>query len=312
MDEVTLRIPADVPEAMASTYAQNWNTATRGTGRLALFAGDQKVEHLNDDFFGTTDIGEIAAEDADPEHLFRIARVASTGAFASQLGLVARYGLDYADVPYLVKLNSKTHLLKTPDDDPQSLAWSNVANAVKLRDRGLKIVGIGFTIYPGSKFESEQFAEASRACIEAHEAGMLAVLWAYPRGAAVASERDSHILAGAAGVGATLGADFCKVNYPLDGDPVGFGEAVRAAGRTGVITAGGASVDVRAFLQTLHDQIHISGARGSATGRNIHQKPLEEAVRMSHAIAAITYSGWSVDAAFEVSEGKKDYTPPTV
>ena len=160
MDEVTLRIPADVPEAMASTYAENWNTATRGTGRLALFAGDQKVEHLNDDFFGTTDVGEIAAEDADPEHLFRIARIASTGAFASQLGLVARYGLDYADVPYLVKLNSKTHLLKTPDDDPQSLAWSNVANAVKLRDRGLKIVGIGFTIYPGSKFEAEQFAEA--------------------------------------------------------------------------------------------------------------------------------------------------------
>jgi len=65
-------------------------------------------------------------------------------------------------------------------------------------------------------------------------------------------------------------------------------------------------VAVRAFLQDLHDQIFVSGASGNATGRNIHQKPLLEAVRMCNAISAITLRGWSVDQAMSVYEGQKD------
>jgi fructose-bisphosphate aldolase/6-deoxy-5-ketofructose 1-phosphate synthase len=124
----------------------------------------------------------------------------------------------------------------------------------------------------------------------------------------VPEEQHPHIIAGATGLGATLGADFVKVNYPKpkEGTPAeAFKEAVKAAGRTRVITAGGSSTDVRKFLQTLHDQIFISGAHGSATGRNIHQKPLEEAVRMTNAISAITYGGRSVDEAMAVYEGKE-------
>jgi fructose-bisphosphate aldolase/6-deoxy-5-ketofructose 1-phosphate synthase len=74
---------------------------TKGSGRLMLFAGDQKVEHLNNDFYGEG----IHPDDADPEHLFRIAAEAKIGVFATQLGLIARYGMDYPHVPYLVKLN---------------------------------------------------------------------------------------------------------------------------------------------------------------------------------------------------------------
>jgi len=39
---------------------------TRGSGRLMLFVGDQKVEHLNADFYGEG----ISPDDSDPEHLF--------------------------------------------------------------------------------------------------------------------------------------------------------------------------------------------------------------------------------------------------
>jgi fructose-bisphosphate aldolase/6-deoxy-5-ketofructose 1-phosphate synthase len=127
----------------------------------------------------------------------------------------------------------------------------------------------------------------------------------------VPDERDPHIIAGATGLAATLGADFVKVNYPKvkDGSPAeAFREAVRAAGRTRVITAGGSSTDVRAFLQMLHDQIVVAGAHGSATGRNIHQKPLAEAVRMTQAISAITYGGLTVDDAVAVYEGRTPYT----
>jgi DhnA family fructose-bisphosphate aldolase class Ia len=137
------------------------------------------------------------------------------------------------------------------------------------------------------------------------------VLWVYPRGKAVPKEQDPHLIAGATGLGAALGADFCKVNYPKPEDgrtpAESFKEAVAAAGRTRVITAGGSSTDARKFLQTLHDQIHIAGCCGSATGRNIHQKSVDEAVRMTNAISAITYGGRDVDFAMAVYEGSEEF-----
>ncbi len=306
-----LHIPADVPADMASVYAANIRLVTRDTGRLVLFAGDQKVEHLNDDFFGTMKAGAIAEDDADPEHLFRIADQGLIGCFATQLGLIARYGPDYSDVPYLVKVNSKTNLISGEFGDPRSLDWVTLDQVVSLRDAGLNIVGVGYTVYVGSLFEAEQMAGAAQVCYEAHRRGMIAVLWVYPRGAAVPNERDPHLIAGAAGLAAALGADFCKVNYPRVTEGVAaeaFREAVQAAGRTRLITAGGEGTDVEAFLQTLHDQIFISGATGSATGRNIHQKPLAEALRMTRAIASITYGGWSVQDAVEVYNGQRDFS----
>jgi fructose-bisphosphate aldolase/6-deoxy-5-ketofructose 1-phosphate synthase len=305
-------VPADVPSARQGRYEQNFNLITKGTGRLMLFAGDQKVEHLNDDFYGALSDGTpIHDDDADPEHLFRIARDGVIGCFATQLGLIARYGRDYPTVPYLVKLNSKSHLIKTAQRDPRSLGWASVDDALTLEEAGLNVVGVGFTVYLGSEFESEQMVEAAQACFRAHRNGLIAVLWVYPRGAAVPEEQHPHIIAGATGLGATLGADFVKVNYPKvkDGSPAeAFREAVKAAGRTRVITAGGSSTDERKFLQTLHDQIFISGAFGSATGRNIHQKPLDAAVRMTNAISAITYGGHDVDEAMAVYEGREKLT----
>ena len=305
-------VPADVPSSQQARYEENFQTMTKGTGRLMLFAGDQKVEHLNDDFYGTLSSGEtITADDGDPEHLFRIARDGVIGCYATQFGLIARYARDYPAIPYLVKLNSKSHLIKTAQRDPQSLGWVTVEDALLLREAGLNIVGVGYTVYLGSEFESEQMREAAQACLRAHSNGMLAVLWIYPRGKAVPEEQHPHIIAGATGLGATLGADFCKVNYPKpkEGSPAeAFKEAVQAAGRTRVSTAGGSSTDVRKFLQTLHDQIFISGAYGSATGRNIHQKPLHEAIQMTNAISAITYGGHSVDEAMAVYEGKEKFS----
>ena len=121
----------------------------------------------------------------------------------------------------------------------------------------------------------------------------------------MADEKDPDLIAGATGVAATLGADFVKINYPKKKDEESkeiLKRAIRAAGRTKVICAGGSSVDPQKFLQDLHDQIFVSGAAGNATGRNIHQKPLDEAVRMCNAITAITVYGKSVE------EAKKIYT----
>jgi len=298
-----IRIPLDVPPKEQERYRKNYQAITHGTGRLMLFAGDQKIEHLNDDFAGEG----IHPEDADPEHLFRIASRARIGAFATQLGLIARYGADYRDVPYLVKLNSKTNLVGTSQRDPLSSELNHVQQAVDLRDRtGLSILGVGYTVYLGSEYEPMMLYQAAQIVNHAHANGLITVFWMYPRGKAVRDERDPHLVAGAAGVAAALGSDFAKVNPPKkDGsvDATLLQEATAAAGRTGVVCAGGSHADMQEFLQQLHDQIHIGGTVGNATGRNIHQRSLEEAVRFCNAISAITLDGASVKEANEICTG---------
>ena len=83
---MSIAIPLDVPQGMRDTYLANVQAATHGSGRLMLFAGDQKVEHLNDDFYGPG----IHRDDADPEHLFSIASRGKIGLFATHMGLIAR------------------------------------------------------------------------------------------------------------------------------------------------------------------------------------------------------------------------------
>ena len=105
--EKDVLVPLDVLANYKKEYISNYLRATQNSGRLMLFAGDQKIEHLNDDFYGEG----IPPEDNDPEHLFKIAQNAEIGVFATQLGLIARYGMSYPDLNYLVKMNSKSHLV---------------------------------------------------------------------------------------------------------------------------------------------------------------------------------------------------------
>jgi fructose-bisphosphate aldolase/6-deoxy-5-ketofructose 1-phosphate synthase len=305
MEAKDVLVPLDVPESVRNVYIGNYINISKGTGRLMLFAGDQKVEHLNNDFFGPG----ISPDDAEPEHFFRIASRAKICVFATQLGLIARYGRDYPKIPYLVKLNSKSNLVKTEQNDPISTQWYTVQQAADFKkSSGLNIYGVGYTVYLGSQYEERMLNQAAQIIYEAHQRGLVTVIWMYPRGKAVKDEKDPHLIAGATGVGACLGTDFVKVNYPKTADKVSreaFKEAILAAGRTKVICAGGAAEDERKFLQTLHDQINFSGASGSATGRNIHEKPLDKAIAMCNAIYSITCEGASVGDALSIYEKGK-------
>ena len=303
--ESDIVIPADVPKNAEATYKANYKLITGGSGRLMLFAGDQKTEHLNDDFYGA----DIHPDDADPEHMFRIASKSRVGVFASQLGLIARYGKSYPNVPYLVKMNSKTHLVKTDQKDPLSTQLWTVQQVVDLRDSSkLKIAAVGYTIYLGSEYEGVMLSQAAQIINEAHKHGLVVVLWIYPRGKAVKNEKDAHLIAGAAGTAATLGADFVKVNPPKEEGKDSaelLKEAAKAAGRTKLVCAGGSSTSAEKFLSQLYAQIHTGGASGNATGRNIHQKSLDEAIRMCNAISAITMDNADVAAALRIYNGNK-------
>ena len=299
-------VPADVPDELVETYVDNMDAATCGTGKMNLFACDQKIEHLNDDFYDGGNLIPLSSN--DPEHLFQIGQrchqEGTIGVLAGQLGLISHYARDFPDIPYLVKLNSKSHMIQTSQRDPVSQALWDMDDVMSLVHNGVNIVGIGYTIYIGSEYEHEMLSEAAQFIRQAHELGMISVVWMYPRGQAVGDEKDPQLISGAAGVAACIGADFAKVNYPRAWEGMtqseSLGIASQAAGRTGIICSGGGTLPPDKFLQRLWEQMNHGNCQGAATGRNIHQKGTEDAVKMTAACHAIICKGASAEEALAI------------
>lgn len=287
-------VPANVDPENMDLYIDNYLNATKGTGRLLLFAGDQKIEHLNSDFYGPG----IPEDDADPEHLFKIAAKSNIGVFAAHHGLIARYAPSYKDIPYLVKMNGKTKLQK---GEPLSQQLVDLDDVLDLIDNGYNVVGVGYTIYIGSEHEHLMLSEAAQLIADAHREGLIVVLWMYPRGENVKDKLDADLIAGCAGVACCLGADFAKVNQAqASGEEIAslMKQSAIAAGRTGVIVSGGAATDPGAFLHLTWQHVNEAKCAGAAVGRNIHQRPLDEAIRLANALGAIIYDCKSTHEAW--------------
>ncbi len=302
-----IHIPLTVPKKAQAGYRKNYLTVTGNSSekRLFLFAGDQKIEHMNNDFYGKN----IPQECGSPEHLFKIASQSRIGAFATQLGMIAQYGNDYKKINYIVKMNAKTNLIPTDQADPLSLALCTIEQIVAFKkSTGLNIVGVGYTIYPGSIHEATMFAQAAEIMHQAHQHGLITILWSYPRGKAVKNELDAAIVAGAAGVGTCLGADFIKVNPPTASTSLKSAEllqqATQASGKAGVVCSGGKSEDPKRFLEDLYLQLHTGNTRGVAIGRNIHQKPVTEAVRFCNAVASLVFDNSDLKTAQKMLKSK--------
>lgn len=297
---LSIKVPLSVPARSHGDYKKNYQHLTNNSGRLLLIAGDQKVEHLNDDFCGAG----IDQADGDPEHLFKIAAASQGGVLATHLGLIARYASDYPSLPYIVKVNGKGNLGKNEEKD-SSEPWWSVADVVNFKKQsGLKIVAIGYTVYLGGRYEVAMLAEAARLSYQAHQNGLAAVIWMYPRGKNIL-EDNIHTIAGGAGVAAALGADFVKVKYPYKqkdqkNTAKRFKEVVRAAGRTKIVCVGGEKKTVKELLSDLEGQLRISGSAGLAIGRNLHQRPLEEANRLSRALGSMIFNSLSAAEAFKI------------
>ncbi len=284
-----IKIPLSVPKDKRKEYKLNYNLATAYTGRLLLIAGDQKIEHLNDDFYGRG----ISPDDASPEHLFKIAAGTNGGLLATHLGLIAQYGSDYRKIPYLVKLNGKSNIGLNEEKD-SSRCWWDVKDIVDFKKQSsLKIVGIGYTLYLGGKFEARMLAQAAKAINDAHRYGLIAVIWVYPRGKNI-KEEDIHTIAGGAGVAACLGADFAKVKYPYGAKnnkliAEKFREVTAAAGLTKVICVGGDKRAGQEMIKTTKEQLTIAQTNGLAIGRNLHQRSLPEAIKIANDLSALIH-----------------------
>jgi class I fructose-bisphosphate aldolase len=328
-------VPRSVPSYSRDNYISSFLEATAATGRLSLFAMDQYFEHLYEDFYGENH------EDTSMRHLFEIAVNAHCGAIAVQLGPLVRFaGIDagFGQVPTIVKVTSRTNYLST---EPYSTILDPVEAVLAARSEGLNIVGVGTTVYPGSEHEHRMYHETRQMIREAHEAGLIAVVWCYPRGQAVidkakkwmteagleapekfgAREAEKHpkVALTAAAVLTVLSPDFGKVNpcHPSqlgladpndpEADERALGEAVRMAAPVGMICAGGSKQPPDKFLAQLRRQLDVAKTRGNATGRNIHQHKLERAVAMADAIAAVTLAGATVEQAVGIFEGREKF-----
>ena len=136
-------------------------------------------------------------------------------------------------------------------------------------------------------------AQAAESIFQAHQQGLVTILWIYPRGRALAMKDESSLLTGAAGVATALGADFV-VKFITQAVPTPQRQSLlelisQAAGTTKVIHAGGAAYDTTELLQTIKMQLS-SGSSGVAIGRNIYQHSLADALKLSQEISRLVYS----------------------
>ena len=94
-------------------------------------------------------------------------------------------------------MNSKTNLVKIPIGPiPIPPQLYELDAVLAMREAGVNIVGVGYTIYLGSEYESTMMAEAGELIAEAHANGLITVLWIYPA-ARPSKTKSAETIAGA-------------------------------------------------------------------------------------------------------------------
>ena len=251
---------------MNASYHKNLEKLFPG-GRGLFLAYDQGFEHGPTDFSG---------ENADPEFIMRIAAYGHFNGVMVHHGVAEKYYEQYEhQVPLILKMNGKTAL---HNEEPLSKAVTSVEEAVRL-----KASAVGYTVYVGSEHESEMLAELGQIIEQAHGHGLPVFGWMYPRGKAITDPHDPDTIAYAARVGLEVGVDVVKIYYPHD--PTHLAEAVKVAGKTKVVVAGGAKQDPTKLADEVKGMLK-AGAAGLAVGRNVWQaeQPNEVAKKLREVI----------------------------
>ena len=275
-----------------------------GTGYVSILPVDQGIEHSAGASFAPNPLY------FDPENIVRLALEGGCNAVASTLGVLGSVARRYAHrIPFLVKLNHN-ELLTHPNTYDQVM-FASVRQA-----RELGAAAVGATIYFGSDGATRQIQEVSAAFAQAHELGLVTVLWCYLRNSAFKKDGvDYHASADltsqANHLGVTIEADIIKQKAPVTNrgfTNLAFGKthpdvydrltpedhpielcryqvAGCYLGRAPLINSGGA-----AGGNDLADAVRTAvinkraGGMGLISGRKTFQRPLQEGVRLFHAI----------------------------
>ncbi|MEW8624227.1 MAG: class I fructose-bisphosphate aldolase [Candidatus Thiodiazotropha sp.] len=275
-----------------------------GSGYLSILPVDQGVEHSGGASFAPNPIY------FDPAKIVELAIEGGCNAVASTLGVLSSVSRRYAHkIPFLVKLNHN-EMLTYPTIYDQTL-FASVEQAF---DMGA--VAVGATIYYGSPESRRQIMEISEAFQQAHELGMVTVLWAYLRNSSFKVDGvDYHSAADLTGqanhLAATIGADIVKQKqaegnkgyqavkfgkthdkvyseltseHPID--LVRYQVANCYMGRAGLINSGGASSGQGDLAQAVRTAVinKRAGGMGMISGRKAFQRPMSEGVELLNSI----------------------------
>jgi class I fructose-bisphosphate aldolase len=175
---------------------------------------------------------------------------------------------------------------------------------------------IGATIYFGSPESDRQIQEVSRWFAEAHEYGLVTVLWCYLRNNAFkTADKDYHVAADLTGqanhLGVTIQADIIKQKLPKTNggyNALKFGKTDKLVysnltpgdhpiemtryqvancylGRSPLINSGGASGE-NDFADAVKTAVinKRAGGMGLISGRKAFQRPMEEGVKLLNLI----------------------------
>lgn len=253
-----------------------------GNGTALFLPYDQGLEHGPRDFFANPGA-------SDPGYVIRLGLEGGFNGIVLQVGLAEKFYWDFAgELPLVLKLNGKTDV--PSDERALSPVHASVADAVRLGADA-----VGYTLYVGTPAQEQDFAQYRQVRDDAQRFGMPLIVWAYPRGAAVAAKggKDSfYAVDYAARVASELGADVVKVNFPHPdkqaGAPAEYGATfsaqqaidavVRSANRTMVLVSGGAKAGDEAMLEKARQSME-AGATGLIFGRNVWQRDHDESMR---------------------------------
>ena len=266
-----------------------------GNGTMLLLPIDHGVEHGPVDFFANP-------ESIDPDYQLRLAKEGGYSGIVFHIGLAEKYMRDYAgEVPLVLKLNGKTNI--PSDARAFSAQDATVEDAVRLGADA-----VGYTLYVGSPRQDEDFIQLMRIRADCERYGMPLIVWSYPRGEAIEKKGGRDCLYAvdyAARLANELGADVVKLNVPKFEDPrneespkpyntlykeMDYAKAVRkvivSAGKTLVLFSGGSKISDEDLLEKARICME-QGATGLIFGRNMWQRPMEEALALTAKIKEI-------------------------
>jgi class I fructose-bisphosphate aldolase len=261
-----------------------------GHGKLLILPIDQGLEHGPKDFFANN-------ESADPRHEFELALRGGYSAIALHYGLAEKYLSDYAGkVPLVLKINGKTNI--PPDDEAFSPLTASVEDAVRLGADA-----VGYTLFVGSPRQDEDIDQFRYVRQECDKFGMPLIVWSYPRGKFVNEKggKDSvYAIDYAARTALELGADVIKINFPsisasvadkqpepykslTENEAQAIKRVVKSAGKAAVIISGGDKISDDELLKKTKLSVE-AGVAGFIYGRNIWQRPLDQALALTNKI----------------------------
>jgi class I fructose-bisphosphate aldolase len=163
---------------------------------------------------------------------------------------------------------------------------------------------IGYTLYVGSPSQAQDIEQFTSVREEAERYGIPTIMWAYPRGEAVEAKggKDSlYAIDYAARVACELGADVVKINIPSPNNKKkadepgeykdlnltyeeGIRKVVRSAGKTMVLFSGGSKLGDEGLMNQARAAME-GGATGLIFGRNMWQRPMDEALNVSRQVS---------------------------